>query len=199
MSDFMQFLSEFVILFLTTVFLENTVFARGFGLSRAIAMTRRPRSILVYGTLLTLLTLLGGIGCYLAGHLFPAIPAYGTPLVYLAVIAAIYLVIYGILTRRGSRFREEAKKYMPVATFNCAVIGGIFLALFNGYELWQFIAIGLGNGVGFVLATLLLLNADRALSRTEAPKAFAGFPLMLIYVGILAMVFYALVGHRLPF
>ena len=199
MSEFLQFLSEFTILFLTAVFLENTVLVRGFGLSRAMAIAIRPRSIFIYGSLLTLISILGGVACYGVKQLFSGLPGAYLPLVYLTAHTAVYLVIYAILVHTGEETRESARHYLPVASFNCAVMGSIFLALYNGYALWQFIALGLGNGIGFILATLLLLNAERVLNRTEAPRSFAGFPVMLIYVGILGLAFYSLVGHRLPF
>ncbi len=197
MTYFLTFLGEFTLLCLTAIVMENAIFARGFGLSRAIAVAKRPRSVVGYGALLTLLTLLGSVLCYLVTWLLPNLPWGLMPLVYLAAMTLLYLIC--LVLNSWVFHNQTITHYLPVATFNCAVLGGIFLAVQAKYAFWQFVAFGLGTGIGFVLSTLLMVNGMRLLRNKQVPKAFAGLPLMLLFVGILSLAFYCLIGHPLPF
>ena len=55
----------------------------------------------------------------------------------------------------------------------------------------------IGTGVAFFLAALVLSEALARYRNEYMPKAFRGLPSVLIYVGILSMVFVGVTGGRL--
>jgi len=58
---------------------------------------------------------------------------------------------------------------------------------------------GLGAGIGFTLATFFISVAYDYLYSAAIPRAFRGFPILLIYIGLLSLAFYGLVGHQLQY
>jgi len=56
-----------------------------------------------------------------------------------------------------------------------------------------------GTGIAFFLASILVFEGTRKLKGSHIPEAFRGLPATLIYIGILSLAFYGLIGHKLPF
>ena len=54
---------------------------------------------------------------------------------------------------------------------------------------------GLGSGLGYVLAVLLVTEARHRLRSKAIPKAFRGLPITLVYIGVLALAIYGFTGH----
>ena len=69
----------------------------------------------------------------------------------------------------------------------------------SDFTLASFLGFGLGTGIGFSLATFFISIAYDYLHSEAIPKAFRGFPILLIYIGMLSLAFYGMIGHELPF
>ena len=54
---------------------------------------------------------------------------------------------------------------------------------------------GLGSGLGYLLAVMLVTEADRRLRSEAIPEAFRGLPITLVYIGVLALAIYGFTGH----
>ena len=62
-----------------------------------------------------------------------------------------------------------------------------------GEALWT----ALGAGGGYVLAMLLCWSIRERLDLCDIPKAFRGAPILFIYLGLLSLALFGLVGHQL--
>ena len=85
------------------------------------------------------------------------------------------------------------------AIFNCAVIGALFLNSNYGSDIWSYIGYGFGTGIGFFLACFLLNIAHEKLDSDKIPRIFRGYPIMLVYIGVISLAFYALAGYTVDF
>ena len=54
---------------------------------------------------------------------------------------------------------------------------------------------GLGSGLGYLLAVMLVTEADRRLRSEAIPEAFRGLPITLIYIGVLALLIVSSVSN----
>ena len=52
--------------------------------------------------------------------------------------------------------------------------------------------------LGFGLAVIIVGYGLTRLEYCRVPKIFRGVPIALIYLGLLSLAFYGLVGHQLP-
>lgn len=91
------------------------------------------------------------------------------------------------------------RKYVHISTFNCAILGAIYLNSKYCITLPEYIFHGLGIGLGFVLAVYMVAVVYDRLYSKDVPFSFRGYPLVLIYIGILSMAFYMLTGHTLTY
>lgn len=80
------------------------------------------------------------------------------------------------------------------ATFNCCVLGTLLVAASQNYNLLQSIGFGFGSGVGYLVAVLVVDEGRRRLRSKDIPHIFRGLPSVLIYIGILSLAIYGLVG-----
>ena len=186
---------------MVSIFVQNAIFERAFGANVVIYASRKESHITGFAAGITLMTTVASIISYfLDGWLLPY--KYGwlfMPLVYVAVISTLYLIALLGMWRLLPKMFARVRKYAHLAVFNCAVIGALFLNSYYGSDIWSYIGYGMGTGIGFFLACLLLNIAREKLDSDKIPKALRGYPIMLVYIGVISLAFYALVGYTVDF
>ena len=198
----------------------NLIFTRALGTSTMTAAARNRSSLPALALVMTMISTLACLGmeliCYplkLASLLtYPY--SLGLPLVYTIMIGVIYL---RMLAAVGLIFREKTasyKKYVHLSAFNCAVMGTLYLAfspdglrqdlsapltvnLFGMIEgsmnePFSAVLFGLQEGLGFMLAALMLSAVRERLYDTEIPGSFRGRPAMMVFIGIISLAIYAI-------
>ena len=83
----------------------------------------------------------------------------------------------------------------PLAAVNSGVLGTVLVERTQSFTLEQSMGFGLGSGLGYLLAVMLVTEADRRLRSEAIPEAFRGLPITLIYIGVLALAIYGFTGH----
>lgn len=198
----------------------NLIFTRALGISTVMVAAKNRSRLPVLALLMTLFSTLACLAVQLILYplglakilTFPY--SLAVPLLYTAVIGMIYLLmllVSGLLFQgRGSGY----KKYIHLSAFNCAVMGTLYLAFTpNGLEsltdlppwLELFGSIsthmehvscallfGLQEGLGFLLAALMLSAVHERLYDSEVPAAFRGLPAVMVYIGIISMAVFAI-------
>lgn len=202
----MQFIISFFTAAVAAIFIENTIFTRALGTSRMLMVIKSPRTMLKFGVLLTCITTVSGILAWAVNLAIRTLSFkyYIEPLVYVLVLVAVFVLSSTVLL---FLFPQRYKKYSEIlllSVFNCASLGAIFLPAHNSllsveasFPTW--VGFSFGTGIAFFLATLLVFEGTRKLKGTHIPSVFRGLPATLIYIGILSLAFYGLIGHELPF
>lgn len=194
---------------IVALFSENIIFARGFGVDEAIELAYHRRRIVPFSLIVTWVMTMSAIEIYLVNtYLLKGQGLYYLqPLVTIGCILVVYvltLVGYFFICKKGLlkqdrlMFPENAKK-IARATFNCAVVGTVLLTNTMHMELRNLIGFALGGGVGFLLASLVIYEGKTQLDKMNLPKAFKGLPALLLYIGILSLALYGLIGYQLPY
>lgn len=82
-----------------------------------------------------------------------------------------------------------------LAGLNSCVLGTVLVERTQSFTLEQSMGFGLGSGLGYLLAVMLVTEADRRLRSEAIPEAFRGLPITLVYIGVLALAIYGFTGH----
>lgn len=185
----------------TVVFAENIVFSGALGTSTLIIISRSRKNLLGFGLSVTYITaLMSVLTFFLNKALKIDENSYiYTPLVYIIILGAVYIITLLCMWRFAPRMFGRMKKYIHISAFNCAVLGALFLISERCETLGEYFIHGLGIGLGFVLAVYLTAIVYDRLYSEKAPYSFRGYPLLLIYIGILGMAFWGLSGYTLKF
>lgn len=197
-----SFFRDMLVYSMLAIFFENTIFSRAIGSSTALFTVRKKYNIFLFGFIMTIIITASSVGAYFIEPLVKNISYryYVTPLIYVALIAVVYILALIITARFIKVRREEILSIIHISAFNCAVLGALLLAgSIKDLSLGGYIGYGIGTGVGFTLATYFVGLAYERLSGDEVPKSFRGFPITLIYIGIVSLAVYGLIGHDLPF
>ena len=184
-----------------SVFVQNAIFDRALGSNVVIYASRRNTHVLGFTIGITAMTTVASIISYfLDGLLLPLELGYlFMPLVYVTVISVLYVLALMFLWRLFPDTFALIKKHAHLAIVNCTVLGALFLNSAYGSDIWSYIGYGFGTGIGFFLACFMLNIAQEKLDSDKIPRAFRGYPIMLIYIGIVSMGFYVLVGYTASF
>lgn len=196
MSNVISACATFFAYAVMALFAQNAIFTRGLGVSRMVQLVGDDDvSSLRFGGVLCLIQLCVAPLARLANRWLEPLalrPAL-RPLAYVACVAVVCAVLDQLLRRlpRGERLRP----LLPIAGFNSTVVGTLLVTTTQNFTLGQSLGFGLGSGLGFILAVLMVTEAQRKLRSRSLPEAFRGLPITLIYIGILALAIYGFTGH----
>ena len=197
----MEIFSRIVAAAMLSVFVQNAIFDRAFGSNVAIYASRKNGTVIGFTIGITAMTTIAStISFFVDQALLPT--EFGwlfMPLIYVAIISALYLAGLLLMWRVFPKLFKRIKKYVHLTIFNCTVIGTLFLNSNFGSDIWSYIGYGFGTGIGFFLACFLLNIAHEKLDSEKIPKVFRGYPIMLVYIGVISLAFYALAGYTVDF
>lgn len=206
MSDFLSltlsFFKDMLSYSMIAIFLENTIFSRALGSSTCLFVVRKKFNVFLFGLVMTLIITASSLIAYLINPLVKGMEHkyYFAPAIYVCVIGLIYILFLLISPKILKKRKDEVLQMIHVSAFNCAVLGALLLTSgMSDMTLGSFLGFGIGTGVGFTLATYFVGLAYEKLSGDEVPYVFRGFPITLIYIGIVSLAIYGLIGHELPF
>lgn len=178
---------------LAAVTVENVIFTTAFGTSTLIELTRKKWNILSFGGFITAFAVLGSIISWLfekvmlqnsiAQRFMPSAYILSIGIVYIFTLIAIWLI--------SKKVFKKLKKYVHLSAFNCTVLSALFNNTITGAELPQRILYSAQIGIGFALATYIFSVNYNKLNSEDIPSAFSGFPIYLLYIGIVSMIVYA--------
>lgn len=199
----MPYILRLITVAFVAVFAENTIFARAMGTSTLIIVSRSRKNILGFGVCVSYITSVTGvlsffIDKYILGGENELSYIY-RPFVYILTLGIVYVITLLCLWKFFYKTFGNIKKYVHISAFNCAVLGAMFLNSKYCTTLPEYFFHGLGIGLGFLFAVYMTaIVYDRLYSR-EAPYCFRGYPLFLIYIGILSMAFSGLINYQLTY
>jgi len=182
----LDMLKNIILTAFTAVFAENIIFSGALGTSTLIIVSRSRKNLFGFGLSVTYITALMSILTYFINKAlsFDEKSYIYTPLVYIIILGAVYILTLLCMWRFA---------------FNCAVLGSLFLISERCKTLGEYFIHGLGMGLGFVLAVYFTAIVYDRLYSEKAPYSFRGYPLLLVYIGILSMAFWGLSGYTLKF
>lgn len=197
----MEFIRNIIMTAFAAIIAENTVFCRAMGTSTLMIVAKKRKNLLGFGISVTYMTSAVSLLTYFADKILGVsrISYIYIPLVYTAILGIVYISALLCMWRFAPRLFAKMRKYIHVSTFNCAVLGSMFLISKYCETLSDYFLHGVGIGLGFVLAVYITSVVYDRLYSEKAPYAFRGYPLMMIYLGILGMAFWGLSGHSLNF
>ncbi len=198
MSEVLHLVGVFFSYAVLAIFAQNAIFTRGLGVSRLVQLVGDKRTSSWWFALMLCITqvLVAPLAFY-AGRLLAPLPnrAQLRPVVYLACIAVVCLFELVVLKLAKGPRSGQLIRILPIAAVNSGVLGTVLVERTQSFTLEQSIGFGLGSGLGYLLAVMLVTEAQNRLRSRAIPEAFRGLPVTLIYIGVLALAIYGFTGH----
>ena len=198
MSEVLHLVGVFFSYAVLAIFAQNAIFTRGLGVSRLVQLVGDKRTSSWWFALMLCITqvLVAPLAFY-AGRLLAPLPnrAQLRPVVFLVCIAVVCLFELVVLKLAKGPRSGQLIRILPIAAVNSGVLGTVLVERTQSFTLEQSIGFGLGSGLGYLLAVMLVTEAQNRLRSRAIPEAFRGLPVTLIYIGVLALAIYGFTGH----
>lgn len=195
MGQFFDMLSAAVY----AVIVQNLVFSGGYGTSEAIRMAASPRKLTSLAGMIIWFSVITSVLCRELDFI-PAVAAKGQAVhfvIFLGVLSAVYILTC-LITLIVLKPSEKLMTKFGVAAMNTLVLAIPLINYRSSNTLWESIGTGIGSGLAFVIASVLINAGFMRISLSKKiPSVFRGAPAMFIYAAILSMTFMGISGSKL--
>ena len=187
----------FIIMF-TAILTENFIFSRFYGCCPFLGVSDKPSTALGMGMAVTFVMTVSSAATWAVYHLVlvPAKMEYLKTIAFILVIATLVQFIEMFLRKFIPALYSSLGIYLPLITTNCAVLGAALVNIEKGYSFPESIVFGFSAALGFTLAIVIFAGFRARLQFADPPKAFKGFPILLISAGLAAMAFSGFSGMK---
>ncbi len=198
----MELKALFVIL-ISTIFINNYVLSQILGLCPFLGVSRKLDSALGMGLAVVFVMVMASFFTFLI-YKFILIPydiAYLRTIAFILVIAGLVQFVEMVIENVSPVLYHSLGIFLPLITTNCAVLGVAVLNTEAGFldgnlGLLKAVVQGLGAGLGFTLALLLMAGIRERLEIADIPENLKGLPITFIVAGLMAMAFLGFSGMK---
>ena len=197
-------------LFVRSIFIDNMVFAFFFGMCSYIAVSKSVKTALGLGLAVTFVQTMTVPLNYLLNEyvLAPNALVEGVDLsflsfiVFIAVIAAFVQLVEMVVEKFSPSLYNQLGIFLPLIAVNCAIMGGsLFMQqMVGGGEIknvGESVVYGLGSGIGWWLAIVMMAAIRERLSYSHIPAALKGPGIAFIITGLMGIAFMVFMGIQL--
>ena len=118
-------------------------------------------------------------------------------LTLIGTIAAVTQVVEMAIEKFSPELYNALGIFLPLIAVNCAILGASLFMQERDYTLAEATVFGLGSGIGWALAIVLLAAVREKLRYNNVPPALRGLPITFITVGLMSVAFMAFAGIQL--
>ncbi|PKL39744.1 MAG: electron transport complex subunit RsxA [Spirochaetae bacterium HGW-Spirochaetae-1] len=189
---------------ISTIFINNYVLSQMLGLCPFLGVSKKLDSALGMGLAVIFVMVMASFFTYLI-YKFILIPyeiVYLSTISFILVIAALVQLVEMVIQKVSPSLYQALGIFLPLITTNCAVLGVALLNINSGFitskmGLLESVVQGLGAGLGFTLALLLMAGIRERLELADIPKNLKGLPITFITAGLLALAFLGFSGMKI--
>ncbi len=189
-------MTEFLLILLSTVLVNNFVLVKFLGLCPFMGVSRRLETAMGMGLATTFVLTLSSVLSYVAQTylLAPLGLEYLRTIAFIMLIAAVVNFTEMALRKASPLLHNVLGIYLPLITTNCAVLGVALLNVQEGHDLLHSAFYGLGAALGFSLVLVLFAAMRERLLAADVPEPFKGTPIGLVTAGLMGLAFMGFAG-----
>jgi len=192
------------VILLAAIITNNILLSKFLGMCSFIAISRKMRTAVGMGlavTFVTFCTAMINYGIYY-GVLVENAPLCRTDLshltfvVFIMLIAAFVQFVEMVIERFSPVLYINLGIYLPLITVNCAILG-VNLFMIDpdkNFNFAQTATYGLGSGIGWLLAIVLMAGIRARLEEADIPRPLRGLGITMIVTGLMALAFMGFTG-----
>lgn len=197
-------------IFIRSIFIDNMVFAFFFGMCSYIAVSKSVKTALGLGAAVTFVMVMTVPLNYLLNQYVLKADAlvegvdlsFLSFIVFIAVIAAFTQLVEMVVEKFSPTLYNQLGIFLPLIAVNCAIMGG---SLFMQQKVdagqivnvWQSIVYGLGSGLGWWLAIVMMAAIRERITYSHISPALKGPGIAFIITGLMGIAFMIFSGIKL--
>ena len=183
---------------------QNAVLGRALGSSRlTLLVNDEDGSTGTFAKLLFLTQLTSGLVCWglnrwMNTHTSESFRVHYRVLILMVGLCIVFFLLFFLIVELlpAEKARVTVRQ-LPIAAFNCCIMGTLLLTGVQNYTLPQTVGFCIGSALGYLAALGLMTEGNRKMKKADLPVSFRGLPSTLVYLGILSLLVYSFTGHGL--
>jgi Na+-transporting NADH:ubiquinone oxidoreductase subunit E len=202
-------MEHYISLLIRSVFIENMALSFFLGMCTFLAVSKKVTTAMGLGVavIVVLAISVPANQIIYQGILAPGALAWaGLPdadlsflkfITFIGVIAALVQILEMALDKYFPPLYNALGIFLPLITVNCAIFGAVAFMVERDYNLTESLVFGVGSGIGWALAIVLLAGIREKMKYSDVPKGLRGLGITFISAGLMALGFMSFSGVSL--
>ncbi|KZN33141.1 MULTISPECIES: NADH:ubiquinone reductase (Na(+)-transporting) subunit E [Pseudoalteromonas] len=202
-------MEHYLSLFVKAVFIENLALSFFLGMCTFLAVSKKVTTSFGLGVAVIFVL---GVAVPVNNIVYHAVLAPGALewlgfpeadlsflkfLTFIGVIAALVQILEMTLDKFFPALYNALGIFLPLITVNCAIFGAVAFMVERNYNLGESVVFGIGSGVGWALAIVLLAGLREKMKYADIPDGLRGLGITFITVGLMGFGFLSFSGISL--
>ena len=189
-------MGDYLLLIVSAILVSNIVLARYLGNCPFLGVSQKMDTAVGMGMAVVFVVTIAGMITWVVqyGILNPLGLDYLRTIAFILVIASLVQLVEMFLQKSVPALYKALGIFLPLITTNCAVLGIAIINIQEEFNFMQTVVFSFASAVGFSLAMVLLASLRERFPTARIPSAFAGMPIAMITVGLLALAFLGFTG-----
>ena len=189
-------MSEYLLLFIGTVFVNNIVLVKFLGLCPFMGVSRKIETAIGMSAATTFVLTLSAVLSYMINSwiLAPLGLEFLRTIAFIIAIAAVVNFTEMVVHKTSPLLYNVLGIFLPLITTNCAVLGVALINVQDQNNFMQSLIYGFGAALGFSLVLILFAALRERVNVADVPRPFQGSAIGLITAGLMSLAFMGLAG-----
>lgn len=187
---------ELILLFISFVIVNNFVLSQFLGVCPFLGVSKKIDAAFSMGLAVTFVMSITAAASWAVNNF--VLKKFGLEIleyvVFILVIASLVQLVEMFVKKVSPPLYRALGIYLPLITTNCAILGLALLISLKEYNFLQGLVMGIGGGIGFTLALVLMAGIREELEAADIPEPMKGAGITLIIAGIMALGFSGFAG-----
>jgi Na+-transporting NADH:ubiquinone oxidoreductase subunit E len=203
---------ELVNIFIRSAFVDNMIFAFFFGMCSYLAVSKTVKTAVGLGlAVIFVLTVTIPINFLIENYVlkegalswigegFNSVSLnYLTFIMFIAVIASTVQLVEMIVEKISPALYGALGIFLPLIAVNCAILGGaLFMQEKQFATIGQATVYGLGSGVGWFIAVVLIAAIRERIRYANIPGPLRGVGMAFLITGLMGLAFLGFMGFEI--
>ncbi len=110
-------------------------------------------------------------------------------IIFIGIVAAFVQSADIIMKKISPTLYYKLGVYLALITTNCIILAVPLINAGEGYGFMESLAFGLGSGIGFALALVIMASIREKLELADVPAPFRGMPIAFVTAGLISLAF----------
>lgn len=187
---------ELAAIFISAILINNFVLHYFLGICPFLGVSKKIDSALSMGLAVTFVMTITAVVSWVINHwvLIPYNLDYLQIVSFILVIASLVQFVEMFIRKISPPLYQALGIYLPLITTNCAIFFLALMAALKNYNFVETVIFGVGSGLGFTLAIVLMAGIREQLELADIPESLKGAGIALIVAGIMALAFLGFSG-----
>ncbi len=187
---------ELAALFISAILINNFVFYYFLGICPFLGVSKKIDAALSMGLAVTFVMTITAVVSWAINHwiLIPLKLDYLQIVSFILIIASLVQLVEMFIRKISPPLYQALGIFLPLITTNCAIFFLALMAALRNYGFMESVIFGVGSGLGFTLAIVLMAGIREQLELADIPEALKGAGIALIIAGIMALAFMGFSG-----